>query len=449
MRRFSFHKRGEIFYCQLWNAETGRFMSARSTGARDKEEALLVAARWLSEGVPTGRTRAPRPAPEAMRRDAILSAIRSESFSADDAAAVLDALRGRGFLEGFTLKGTPAAEKAIDFLRRFWDEDESPYISKERKRGRSITRRHTREMARIIERYWAEPLGDLPLGELTCQVIQANIDKLADHGLAAATIAKALAALATATKLAAAKRIIPENPAQGVERVIGKAKARGILDDEELAALATSPELWKDERARVAFLVAATTGLRRGEVIALRLEDVGTDRLMVRHAWNDDDRLKAPKNGEAREAALLPEVRKAMLDLAAGNPHKLGAEGFIFYGPEPDRPIDGKIISRGFDDALTALELGDGAAAASETERAAAFRAVKARGLTFHSLRHGFAKRMAERLDTERAMKATGHLSAAMLEHYADHRTAADFEKVAAAAADAFKVIPFSRSASA
>lgn len=446
MRRFSFHRRGEVYYVQLLNPVTGRYGTAKSTGCRDPEEARIVAARWLTEGVPVGRKHSRRPPAEAWTREAILAAIRGEGFTADDARAVLESLRARGLVEGFTLRGSPAAERAVDFLRRFWSEEASPYVREERARGKALTLRHVREMGRLVERYWTEVLGGRLLGEVGRQDVRDALAAFSARGLAAGTIAKALQALATATKWAHAEGILPANPAEGVRRIIGRAKERGILADEELAALASHPDLWRDERARVAFLVAATTGLRRGEVAALRLEDVAEDRLHVRHAWSDDDGLTVPKNKQAREAALLAEVRAEILSLAAGNPHGRGAEGFVFFGAEPDRPLDPNILSRGFDLALEALELGERAGTATEEERQAAHQAVKARGLSFHSLRHGFARRMADRLDTERAMRATGHLSAAMLAHYSDHKTAEDFAKVRAAAADAFaRIVPFRR----
>ena len=92
-------------------------------------------------------------------------------------------------------------------------------------------------------------------------------------------------------------------------------------------------------------------------------------------------------------------------------------------------------MSRAFNEALAAIGIDE--------------EARRARGLSFHSLRHGYAKKMSDRLSTERAMKATGHLSKAMLEHYADHRNEADMDAVAAASADAFgTVLAFKRAAS-
>ena len=43
-RKFYMHKRGGVFYACLVNQETGLSMSARSTGERDRDAALIVKA---------------------------------------------------------------------------------------------------------------------------------------------------------------------------------------------------------------------------------------------------------------------------------------------------------------------------------------------------------------------------------------------------------------------
>ncbi len=422
MRRFSFHRRGDVFYVQLFNDATGRFGTAKSTGATNRDEAMIVAARWMTEGVPTGRRRTARPAAEAFTVEAILRAIKAPAFGDADAALVLAALESRGFVDKVARRDSPAAVLVADFLRTFWDEDKSPYLREERARGRTITLRHVREMGRIVERYWSDPFKGKRLGDLRKADIRGALVALSEKGLAPGTIAKAFACLSTALRWAAESDVIEENPAQGVRKIVGKPKERGILEDEELRDLFALD--WPDVRAKAAFMLAATTGMRRGEVMALQFRDIGADRIFVRHSWNDDDRLKTPKNGEEREAVLLPAVREALVALGEGNPFGTGPEVFVFYGAEPDRPLDGQIVSRAFETALESIEIDDAAR--------------KARGLSFHSLRHGFAKRMADRLDTERAMKATGHLSRAMLEHYADHRSKEDFAAVGTAAEEAF-----------
>ena len=64
MRRWTIYKRGRIYYVQFFNPETQKYLSARSTRAEDRSEAMLIVARWLNEGISDtrgGGTRSPNP----------------------------------------------------------------------------------------------------------------------------------------------------------------------------------------------------------------------------------------------------------------------------------------------------------------------------------------------------------------------------------------------------
>lgn len=100
----------------------------------------------------------------------------------------------------------------------------------------------------------------------------------------------------------------------------------------------------------------------------------------------------------------------------------------MFYGPDgPNRPMSPNILQRGLRIALDSIGI-----------------AYKDRNIVFHSWRHAFASRMADRIEMRKVQLATGHLSAIMAEHYAAHGHKEDFADVANAMDDAFgKIIPF------
>jgi len=52
MRRFYLFKRGRIFYAQVLNPVTNKLCTARSTGQSNKENAQIVVADWLANGIP-------------------------------------------------------------------------------------------------------------------------------------------------------------------------------------------------------------------------------------------------------------------------------------------------------------------------------------------------------------------------------------------------------------
>jgi integrase len=157
----------------------------------------------------------------------------------------------------------------------------------------------------------------------------------------------------TALKWAAAEKLIPVDPTDGLLRFAGEIKKRGILTPQEAGELFALP--WKDERVRIANHLAATCGLRLGEVLALRDSDLDPVKpiLYVRHSWNIYG-LKAPKTGEARRTVLLPEIKTELLGLLKNNLHQ-GPEKFIFYSARPDAPMGENMLRDGIHNAIEKL----------------------------------------------------------------------------------------------
>ena len=222
----------------------------------------------------------------------------------------------------------------------------------------------------------------------------------------------------TPLKWACNEKIIPVNPAIGLTKFSITNKERGILTESEAAAVFAVD--WKDKRAFVASLVAATTGSRQGECLALRRSDIGEDTLNIAHSYSPLDGLKCPKNGHKRIVPLLPEVRAALLDLLKDNPHE-SDDPFIFFSLQPDRPVDPKVILEGLKEALQKIEVDH-----------------KGRNITYHSWRHFFCSKITEKIEGEKVAKVSGHLSEAVFKKYADHIETKNIQAVGDAAAQAF-----------
>jgi integrase len=214
------------------------------------------------------------------------------------------------------------------------------------------------------------------------------------------------------------------------------------LTEKEAAAVFSLD--WKDKRAYVASLVAATTGARMGECLALRRSDIGTDTLNIAHNYTRHDGLKCPKNGHKRIAPLLPEVRAALLDLLKDSPHTI-YDPFIFYSLSPDKPCDNKFLLDGFNEAMDTVNAEyKKAAKKAKLEKPEIFIDYKARNIIFHSWRHWFVSKLTEKIEGEKVAKVSGHLSEAVFKKYADHIEAKNIQAVSNAAKQAFEnVIPF------
>jgi site-specific recombinase XerD len=349
MRRYYLHTRHGIYYAELVTPE-GRKLAARSTGKTQEDEALLVVAEWLKNGVPSGRDRKPRPADAVMALDGILKAVRKADLNGDEALRIVEALKGRGLIDVDAAKSGAFSALFAEFLETFWDYSASLYVRERLAHGYSIGRRHCYECLNKVRQHYAPAFAGRPLAGITRQDLKEFSLSLKDKGYSAASINKILLCGSTALSWAFQEGIIPLNPVTKSVRFSGKPKKRGVLTPREAEAVFNVP--WGDKRAYAGNLLSLTTGLRSGEVLAVRKSDIGKRLLSVGHSWSFIDGLKSPKNGEERTVPLYPEVREALMELLADNPHRV-ADPFVFYGLLEDKPMDNKILIKGLKEACS------------------------------------------------------------------------------------------------
>jgi integrase len=431
MRRYYLHTRHNgTFYAELVDPQTGAKLTAKSTGTKNRDEALLKIADWLKSGVPTGRVRKPRPLEAAAGIENILKAIRRTELNSDDALRIVQTLKDRGLIDIAAVKSGKGSISFTEFLEGFWDFETSPYVKEKKAHGHTIGRHHCYDMMNSIHAFYDNYFQSRPLNSITREDLKSFSLFLTEkrerpegykgrfsEKLSLSYINRILIAGTTALSWAFREGHIPLDPTAGLMRFSGMPEKRGTLMPLEAQALFAAR--WKDKRAYAASLLGCTTGLRSGEVLALKLEDIEPRIINVRHSWSAYDGLKTPKNGEARRVPLQPEVRAELLELAKENPY--GPGGFIFYGGLADKPIDGSILLDGLYDALTGIGID-----------------AAARGIVFHSWRHYYAARMADKMSAEEVSRITGHKSRAVFDAYADHITEENLEAVGRVGAEVF-----------
>jgi integrase len=271
-----------------------------------------------------------------------------------------------------------------------------------------------------LNRHWKTAFDGRALNNITRQDLKEFSLSLAESGLAPASINKIMTVGNTCLSWAFREGFILSDPTVGLVNFTGETKKRGVLTPLEAQALFATQ--WKDKRAYVGNLLACTTGMRSGEVLAIKLDDIGERSLNVNHSWSFHDGLKTPKTGETRKVPLLPQVRAKLLELAKENP--FGPNGYIFYGTLSDKPVDRNVLLDGLHDTLTGIGID-----------------AKARGIVFHSWRHYFAARMADCMTADQVSRITGHKSKAVFEKYADHITEENLEEVGRVGAEVFRNI--------
>jgi integrase len=175
-----------------------------------------------------------------------------------------------------------------------------------------------------------------------------------------------------------------------------------FLDREELEALLRSAaDDWLGPTDRVLWLTAAMTGLRQGELAALRWRDVDSDvRLIrVRHS-HSRGQWTTPKTRRSIRAVPMADRVAAELERHLGRSAYADDDDLVFCHPHTGGPYDASKSRRRFKQALRRAGL---------------------RPLRFHDLRHTYGTRMAAAGTPLRTLQGwMGHRDYKTTEIYAD-----------------------------
>jgi integrase len=262
-------------------------------------------------------------------------------------------------------------------------------------------------------------LGDRPVNQLTTREIADYLRSLDKAGASPRTVNKHRQVVSAVFGFGMREDTyrLPGNPASGTNR--RREPPPAVLDfyePEEIEAIAraagagahrriTKPRLDDAERAARAreddqdaelFRIAAYTGLRLGELLALRWEDVHLvdRRLVVHRAFSD--RVEGPTKSWQARFLPLADVAAESLARRAERVVVTGAEDYVFCN-RLGRPLDGSALRRRFKAAAQSAEL---------------------RVLRFHALRHGAGSLVARKADARWVQGFLGHSKLTTTERY-------------------------------
>jgi hypothetical protein len=94
----------------------------------------------------------------------------------------------------------------------------------------------------------------------------------------------------------------------------------------------------KEERAKSATLLSMSAVPGAGQVLGLKLCDIGKDRQYMSHTWELTDAQKCTKTGKVMMVPILRSVSVELIKPGNSDPH--GKDSFIFYGLAPVKPHD-------------------------------------------------------------------------------------------------------------
>ena len=259
---------------------------------------------------------------------------------------------------------------------------------------------------RCLKRVQIDPrIGNRSVAQLRPQDVERFVSALMRDGLAVKTVTNLLGLLHSIMEHAVRRGWAATNPCNRVDRprAAGADSEIRFLDQAEVEALMLAvPGNDFGRVYRAVYLTAAMTGMRRGELIALRWQDVDwtAQRIRVRRNYVGGQ-FGAPKTRRGSRSIPLADRLGTELDRLQQASAYGAEEDLVFANPHTGRPLDGNALLRSF----------------QRTLEAAGVRRVR-----FHDLRHTFGTRMAAAGIPMRTLQEwLGHRDFATTLIYADY----------------------------
>lgn len=302
---------------------------------------------------------------------------------------VLDQVR-RGTLPGMVRTGATFADAAEEWLR---------FVEQER--GRKIST--LADYRSVVRAHFLPAFGDQPIERIESETIERWVSlQLREGKLSRRSVQKMVVLLNGIFRRAVKVWKLPANPVAEVERPTAPKRTDiAFYSPEEVYALVRSA---RDKQDGALFLTAAFTGLRMGELLALRWRDVDFAAQTVRvTASYTAGKLGTPKSGLGRAVPLVEEVAQALARLAQRK-RWTGPDDLVFVGTAGEY-LDGSALRRRFKRARDAAGL---------------------RPLRFHDLRHTFGSVAIRTADPRELQEWMGHSDFSTTQIYMHYRPRAD-----------------------
>jgi integrase len=265
-----------------------------------------------------------------------------------------------------------------------------------------------------LNAYLLPEFGQRQIEKITADQIEHwRNSLLEDRDLSRRTVNKLHVVIGAVLERARAVHGLAANPAREVKKLRERydPNVYDFFSPDEISALVKAAA---SEQDAAIFCVAAFTGLRMGELLALRWRDVDFDRQILRvYGSYSLGTLTAPKSGLSRAVPMADQV-VAGLNSLTHRVDRTAREDLVFPG-ERGEYLDGSALRRRYKQALEDAEL---------------------RPLRFHDLRHTFGSIAIDRATIVQVQAWMGHADVQTTMKYMHHRSR---EGDAALLSDAFR----------
>lgn len=228
-----------------------------------------------------------------------------------------------------------------DFIEPYYVWDKCPRIAERRADGKRIARQHADRQRGLIEEYiLKDEIADMEVRKITRGHVKDFKARLLKKYGTCRRVNSVITVLKTVFRDWVERELIERDPAAGIGKVQYHKKESGVFSAQELAELFPSEGLgpWEDIQDYTTFLIAATCGLRRGEILALQWQDIDLENLVlhVQRAWKSTTEIGEPKWGQVRIIPLPVRTLQKLKELKASSFHVL-PDALIFHRPDGSR----------------------------------------------------------------------------------------------------------------
>jgi integrase len=304
------------------------------------------------------------------------------------------------------------AETFGNLAAGWWNPATCPYIKESRRNGKELSRSYIDSSRAALVNYLLPVFKDVALDEISTQMIEEwKYSLVEQHRLSNKSTNNYLSILHVMLDYWWRHGVIQSDPSVKVKPMSKRGgKTRGILTVEETHRLFTS-EVWDNHIGYLANLLAAVTGMRMGEIMALRVGDVrNDDSIVVAHSYDEYVGLKSTKTGAVRVVPVPHRLALALMSLRT----KTGE--YLFSLKDPTKPVYRSCVIHSLRRALVNIGV--------------SLEEQKRRNITFHSWRHFLNTRLrASGLPDSVTRQVTGHADAEMTELYS-HFSASDLQGI-------------------
>jgi integrase len=216
--------------------------------------------------------------------------------------------------------------------------------------GENYKPAYIRQVRSALDKHVLPTLGDRRLDAITFLELRTLQEDLQEAGLSGSTVRNCFVPLKTIYKRARQAGLIAVKPTDDLELPVAGTADRAATPAQAVAAIDALPE-----EDRALWAVAFFAGLRRGELRALRVENIHKHYIDVQHGWDDVAGEGPTKSRAGVRRVPLTETLRPHLDAHLERTGRTGAE--LVFGKTSTQPFMPRDVSGRADDAWQKAKL--------------------------------------------------------------------------------------------